>query len=116
MSETVSCSERVRRGKQAEKIVEECSLAYEMNIAGVACTTCIAAALDAEAKARAELEKAAKTVFEGFEAGMFVRDVHHDDDPAWAIRLVPYIRALAVLAQDGESGAESVNPGIVQKS
>ena len=52
----------------------------------------------------ARVGAAAKTVLEGFEAGVFVRDVRHDDDPAWAIRLFPYLRAIAVLQGEEPHG------------
>ena len=36
-----------------------------------------------------------RTILEGFDKGIFVRSIQEDDDPAWLIRLLPYIKALA---------------------
>lgn len=44
-----------------------------------------------------DLLEAAAKVCEGFDQGVFVRAAR-DEDPAWAIKLFPYLRALGVLA------------------
>lgn len=41
---------------------------------------------------------AIRKVLDGFHEGVFVRSVAEDRDPAWAIRVFPYIKALGVLA------------------
>ena len=46
-----------------------------------------------------ELTEAIRRVLEGFETGVFVRSVEKDNDPAWAMKLIPYLRALAVLQE-----------------
>lgn len=38
-------------------------------------------------------------ILDGFEKGVFVRSILNDDQSDWAIRCVPYLRALA-LAQE----------------
>jgi hypothetical protein len=43
------------------------------------------------------LREAGATVLRGFDDGAFVRDTRGDGDPAWAIKLLPYLRALAAL-------------------
>lgn len=50
-----------------------------------------------DAKALATLAAAAKTVLRGFDEGVFVRNTAHDQDPGWAIRLMPFIAALAIV-------------------
>ena len=42
-----------------------------------------------------DLLAALTTVLRGFELGIFVRDPSHDGSPDWAMRLAPYIAALA---------------------
>lgn len=46
----------------------------------------------------ARLREAGAKVCEGFDQGVFIRSTKGDDDSAWAIRLMPYLRALAALA------------------
>jgi hypothetical protein len=46
------------------------------------------------------LREAGSKVCEAFELGMFTRSTKGDDDPAWAIKLLPYLRALAIFAED----------------
>jgi hypothetical protein len=41
-------------------------------------------------------------VLEGFDKGVFVRDISHDHDRDWAIRALPYLVALGRLAKAGE--------------
>lgn len=45
------------------------------------------------------LREAIAKVLEGFETGVFVRSTEADDDAAWAMKLLPYIHALAVMSQ-----------------
>ena len=52
----------------------------------------------AEAKL-AKLREAAATLTEGFDKGIFIRSTAGDFDGAWAIKLFPYLRALAFLAE-----------------
>jgi hypothetical protein len=42
--------------------------------------------------------EAIRTVLRGFDTGVFVRSTDRDGDPSWAIKLLPYIQALGVLA------------------
>jgi hypothetical protein len=51
---------------------------------------------------REELERNIKLVLEGFERGLFVRGTSGDGDPAWAIKLMPYLVALGKLAKEVE--------------
>jgi hypothetical protein len=49
---------------------------------------------------------AIRTVLRGFDEGVFVRSTDGDSDPAWAIKVFPFIRALGVLQQAlAEEGA-----------
>lgn len=41
------------------------------------------------------LAEALNAVLDGFEAGVFVRDVSLDHEPDWALRIAPYLAALA---------------------
>jgi|SRR5665213_2117330 len=50
--------------------------------------------------------QAIATVLEGFDKGVFVRDVTGDGDSGWGVRLLPYISALATLTQLRESMVE----------
>lgn len=52
----------------------------------------------------ARLKAAAAKVCEGFDLGFFVRDISRDSDPAWAIKLFPYIQALGALAASEDNG------------
>jgi hypothetical protein len=45
------------------------------------------------------LTQAIRTVLRGFDEGVFVRSTDGDTDPAWAIRLFPFIQALGVLQE-----------------
>lgn len=45
----------------------------------------------------AETREAISKVMEGFDRGVFVRNTVGDGDPAWAVKLFPYLRALGVL-------------------
>ena len=40
---------------------------------------------------------AAQKVCEGFDAGVFVRDIRNDSEPGWAIKAFPHLRALGQL-------------------
>lgn len=42
-------------------------------------------------------DEAIRTLLRGFEEGVFVRNTANDNDPAWAIKLLPYLRAMNVL-------------------
>lgn len=46
-----------------------------------------------------ERDNAIATVLRGFDEGVFVRDTTRDGEPDWAIRLFPFVRALATLAE-----------------
>lgn len=46
-----------------------------------------------------DLHAAIRTVLRGFDEGVFVRSTDGDGNPAWAIKLFPFIQALAVLQQ-----------------
>lgn len=41
-----------------------------------------------------ELLEALKVIIQGFESGIFVRDITMDSDSSWAVRLLPFIAAL----------------------
>lgn len=43
-----------------------------------------------------DFRSAVRTILRGFDQGVFVRSTDHDHESAWAIKLFPYIRALAV--------------------
>ncbi len=43
------------------------------------------------------LLSALQVVMRGFDEGIFVRDISHDADPSWAVKLLPYVVALATL-------------------
>ena len=47
-------------------------------------------------------------VVEGFEKGVFVRDTSRDHESDWAIRVFPYLAALARLAEDLEKNGGKV--------
>lgn len=51
-------------------------------------------ATDSRTAATNELLAAAKTVIDGFAQGIFTRDISHDGDPGWAMRLLPYLQAI----------------------
>ena len=53
------------------------------------------------------VQDAIDKVLEGFEVGVFVRAMRADSDPAWAIKLFPYLRALATLQREA---ADAVRP------
>jgi len=44
-----------------------------------------------------DIRKAARVVCQGFDTGVFVRDVSHDHESGWALRALPYLAALGVL-------------------
>src|SRR3990167_2143545 len=63
---------------------------------------CAENAEEAEANARLivqavnaydELVSSLKVILEGFENGVFVRDVTRDTDSSWAVRLIPFLKA-----------------------
>jgi hypothetical protein len=43
-------------------------------------------------------DEAIAKVLEGFEVGVFQRNVDGDGSPGWAVKVLPYIGALALLA------------------
>ena len=45
------------------------------------------------------LREAGEKICEGFNEGVFVRSTKGDDDSAWAMKLLPYIAALAVFSK-----------------
>lgn len=45
----------------------------------------------------AGLREASEKVLEGFDKGFFVRSVANDDQPDWAIKLLPYVQSLIQL-------------------
>jgi len=47
--------------------------------------------------------KALETILRGFDEGVFVRDISNDSDPMWAIKLFPFIQALALAAKPTEA-------------
>lgn len=42
-----------------------------------------------------DLQRATRTILKGFSVGVFVRDTSRDMQAGWAIRLLPYLAALA---------------------
>ena len=42
-----------------------------------------------------DLVEVLEGVLAGFDAGVFVRNTYGDSDPMWALKALPYIRALA---------------------
>ena len=52
-----------------------------------------------------DLRVEARTILEGFEKEVFVRNVKLDDRPGWALKLLPYLKALArmqeIIAKEG---------------
>lgn len=48
-----------------------------------------------------DLLDAIAKVLEGFDKGIFLRDVGADTEPGWSLRLAPYITALAMLQRAG---------------
>jgi len=57
-----------------------------------------------------EAVAAIRTTLEGFDKGVFVRNTEGDSAPDWAIKAFPYIRALAVLAEQFGSPAIPTEP------
>ena len=58
-------------------------------------------------KLRAELDrlrKACRIIIQAFDDGVFVRSTERDNNPKWAIELLPYIAALKTLDETRESG------------
>jgi hypothetical protein len=51
------------------------------------------------------LLKDVKMVLEGFDKGIFVRDISHDHQSDWAIRAFPYLAALGRLAEQVDAEA-----------
>lgn len=42
-------------------------------------------------------DEAIRLVLEGFDKGVFVRDISHDHESSWAVRQLPYLAALSRL-------------------
>jgi hypothetical protein len=51
-----------------------------------------------------KLREAGTKICEAFDKGIFIRSTSEDEDPAWAFKLFPYLRALGVLAENKEEG------------
>lgn len=43
-----------------------------------------------------DFTNAVRMILRGFDEGVFVRNIDGDSDPAWAIKLMPFIRAIGV--------------------
>lgn len=54
--------------------------------------------LTAERQEAEALKRSARKVLEGFDSGVFVRNVDGDGQSGWAMKLLPYIQALQQLA------------------
>lgn len=54
----------------------------------------------------ADVERDVRKVLEGFEVGVFLRDVRDDGKSDWAIRLFPYLTAMARLQKWLEERSE----------
>ena len=50
-----------------------------------------------------DILEATRVVCRGFAAGVFVRDTSRDGESGWAVRALPYLVALGVLANAVES-------------
>jgi hypothetical protein len=50
------------------------------------------------------LRKAGTKICEGFDKGIFIRSTSGDGESTWAIKLFPYLQALAVFADEKEKG------------
>ncbi len=48
---------------------------------------------------------AAITILDGFEKGIFLRNVYHDNEPDWGLKIAHYIEALAALDKIKESNS-----------
>ena len=46
-----------------------------------------------------QAKDAARTILDGFDKGVFNRNITNDGESAWAIKLLPYIVALAKLQE-----------------
>jgi hypothetical protein len=90
-------ADEVERGKQTSAVPTV--WAYER----------VCKANDAKRDEIAKLREAGAKLNEAFELGIFVRDLSGDDDPRWAIKLLPYLRALAVLVKDVSESESTKN-------
>lgn len=106
MEEAAKLSRRadVRDGPYDDAAMELNWRAKQLRVCAVALIPCVNAH-DALVSQREELKEAARKVLEGFAADVFVRDISGDRDPGWAIKLLPYINALARLAVLAKAGA-----------
>jgi hypothetical protein len=43
-----------------------------------------------------ELCEAVRTILGGFDEGVFVRNISGDNDPSWAIKFMPFVRAIGI--------------------
>lgn len=50
-----------------------------------------------------DVDDAIRKVLEGFDEGVFVRNIERDDDPTWALSMLEYIGALAILKRHTDS-------------
>lgn len=51
-----------------------------------------------------------RKILDGFEQGIFVRSTRGDEQPGWAIRLAPYLMAMARLQEAVEQAPPSADP------
>lgn len=64
-------------------------------------------------KLRSDLENvrhACMTIMRGFDQGVFVRSTERDQNPKWAIELLPYIQALKALHEEAQKTLPHVIP------
>lgn len=54
-----------------------------------------------------ELLAGLKAILAGFDAGVWVRNISGDGDPAWAIKLMPHIQAMAAVVKAVEKAEGS---------
>jgi hypothetical protein len=54
---------------------------------------------EATVRSEGDIHAAVRTVLDGFARGVFVRSTENDADPAWAIKVFPYLRALAIIQE-----------------
>lgn len=50
----------------------------------------------------ARIRAAVHVIVKGFDDGVFVRSTERDQNPKWAIELLPYIQALQALHEEGQ--------------
>jgi len=64
---------------------------------------------------RAELDAAIVKVLDGFDEGVFVRNIDGDTEPGWAVKLSPYLAAIGVLARAVEDLRSSSEPTVPKR-